>query len=212
MMRAFVLNIKNGKRVSGGSTISMQVIRLARKKKQRTYGEKLKEMILALRLECSYSKGEILALYAANAPYGGNIVGLEAASRFYFRRKRLPAKKSEKYYEKVPSKKSLQASLSGSTCISYQQYFGWRVTPKASVMFSEPLLTTFCSSITKTLTCSRFQKVSLLSNNFFLSCFFILTSCLKFKYCKKFYLRVSLKGTYKRLFSISLVHHRLSSI
>ncbi len=86
MARALYLNISNGRTVSGGSTISMQVIRLARDNPPRTLWEKLKEVILATRLEFSYSKADILALYASNAPYGGNVVGLEAASWRYFGR------------------------------------------------------------------------------------------------------------------------------
>ncbi|VAW91414.1 Multimodular transpeptidase-transglycosylase [hydrothermal vent metagenome] len=86
MARALYLNISNWRTVSGGSTISMQVIRLARDNPSRTVWEKLKEVILATRLEFSYSKDEILALYASNAPYGGNVVGLEAASWRYFGR------------------------------------------------------------------------------------------------------------------------------
>jgi penicillin-binding protein 1C len=82
--RAFFQNIRRGKIVSGGSTISMQVIRLSRKMKSRTVFEKLVEIILATRLEISYSKQEILALYASNAPFGGNVVGLEAASWRYY--------------------------------------------------------------------------------------------------------------------------------
>jgi len=85
--RAFVQNIRNGKVVSGGSTISMQVIRLARKGKSRTIGEKLIEFILATRLEIGYSKQEILAIYAANAPFGGNVVGLDAAAWRYYGKK-----------------------------------------------------------------------------------------------------------------------------
>jgi len=77
-------NIKSGKVVRGGSTMTMQVIRLSRKNKQRTFSEKLIEMILALRLEMSFSKKEILNLYASHAPFGGNVVGLEAASWRYF--------------------------------------------------------------------------------------------------------------------------------
>ncbi|NGP87100.1 penicillin-binding protein 1C [Fodinibius halophilus] len=84
--RAMIQNIEAGKVVSGASTITMQVIRLSRKNQPRTYWEKIKEMILALRLELSYSKEEILALYAAHAPFGGNVVGLEAASWRYFGR------------------------------------------------------------------------------------------------------------------------------
>lgn len=81
--RAFVQNIRSGRVVSGGSTITMQTIRLARKGK-RTYGEKIIEMILATRLEFRDSKEEILALYASHAPFGGNVVGLEAATWRYF--------------------------------------------------------------------------------------------------------------------------------
>ena len=84
--RALYQNIKNHKIVSGGSTISMQVIRLARKGQSRSIKEKLIEMILALRLEISYSKKEIIRLYASNAPYGGNVVGIDAAAWRYYGR------------------------------------------------------------------------------------------------------------------------------
>jgi penicillin-binding protein 1C len=84
--RAMAQNLRRQRIVSGGSTISMQVIRIARKNRGRTYLEKIREMFLALRLELSFSKKEILELYAANAPFGGNIVGVDAASWFYFDR------------------------------------------------------------------------------------------------------------------------------
>lgn len=86
LARAFYLNIKHGKTVSGGSTLSMQTIRLSRKNKSRTYFEKVIEIFLALRLELKYSKDEILRLYASHAPFGGNVVGIEAASWRYFGR------------------------------------------------------------------------------------------------------------------------------
>ena len=82
--QAIVENTKAGKVVRGGSTISMQVVRLARKNKPRTYKEKILEVILALRLELRYSKKTILDLYAAHAPYGGNVVGIDAAAWRYF--------------------------------------------------------------------------------------------------------------------------------
>jgi penicillin-binding protein 1C len=85
--RAMQQNIKNKSVVSGGSTLSMQVIRLARKGKSRTVFEKFIEVILATRLEIKYSKEEIMALYASNAPFGGNVVGLEAAAWRYFGKK-----------------------------------------------------------------------------------------------------------------------------
>jgi penicillin-binding protein 1C len=82
--RALVQNIRSGRVVSGGSTISMQLIRLSRKGKKRTIGEKIIEALLSLRMELTYSKREILALYASNAPFGSNVVGLDAASWRYF--------------------------------------------------------------------------------------------------------------------------------
>jgi penicillin-binding protein 1C len=82
--RAFKQNIKAGKIVSGGSTITMQVVRLSRKIKSRTIWEKVIELILATRLDLKYSKAEILKLYASHAPFGGNVVGLDAACWRYF--------------------------------------------------------------------------------------------------------------------------------
>ena len=86
MGRAIQQNIKEKSIVSGGSTLSMQVIRLARKGRPRTVLEKFRESILALRLEIRHSKTDILKLYAAHAPFGGNAVGIEAASWRYFGR------------------------------------------------------------------------------------------------------------------------------
>lgn len=84
--RALVQNIKNKRTISGGSTITMQVIRLSRKNRKRSYFEKAIEILKALRLELSHTKFDILSLYASHAPFGGNIVGLEAASWRYFGR------------------------------------------------------------------------------------------------------------------------------
>lgn len=83
--RAIVQNIKGGHTVSGASTLSMQVIRLSRQR-ERTVWQKLTEMFMATRLEARYSKDEILALYASHAPFGGNVVGLEAAAWRYLGR------------------------------------------------------------------------------------------------------------------------------
>lgn len=86
MARAIRLNLQQGRIVSGGSTLSMQVIRLARGERRRGYVEKLIETLLALRLELGYGKDEILALHAGHAPFGGNVIGLEAAAWRYFGR------------------------------------------------------------------------------------------------------------------------------
>ena len=83
--RAFTDNLRAGHVVSGGSTLTMQVIRLSRNR-ERTLWQKLVEAVLATRLEFRCSKDEILALYASHAPFGGNVVGLEAAAWRYFGR------------------------------------------------------------------------------------------------------------------------------
>lgn len=86
LARAIYQDAAAGRVVSGASTLTMQVIRLSRRDPQRTVGEKLIEMIMALRLELGHSKREILAMFAAHAPFGGNVVGLQAAAWRYFGR------------------------------------------------------------------------------------------------------------------------------
>ncbi|PUZ27896.1 penicillin-binding protein 1C [Chitinophaga costaii] len=83
--RALAQDMRHRQVVSGGSTLTMQVIRLSRNK-PRTIWQKLIEITLATRLEFSYSKKSILALYAGNAPFGGNVVGLDAAAWRYYGR------------------------------------------------------------------------------------------------------------------------------
>jgi penicillin-binding protein 1C len=83
--RAIRQNIRAKHVISGGSTITMQVIRLATRHK-RTFWNKLGEIFMALRLECTNSKNEVLALYTSNAPFGTNVIGLDAASWRYFGR------------------------------------------------------------------------------------------------------------------------------
>ncbi len=82
--RAMASNIRAGKIVSGGSTLTMQLMRMARKNRVRNITQKLIETVQALRAELRYSKKEIIRMYAAHAPFGGNVVGLEAASWRYF--------------------------------------------------------------------------------------------------------------------------------
>ena len=84
IVNAVKQNYNAGRVVRGGSTLTQQVIRLSREGKKRSYFEKFIELILATRLELRHSKDEILGLYAAHAPYGGNVVGLEMASWRYF--------------------------------------------------------------------------------------------------------------------------------
>jgi len=86
MLRALLVNIKNRRVVSGGSTLSMQVIRLAQNNPPRTVWEKLREAVMALRLEMRYDKSRILSLWAHHAPFGGNVIGIDAAAWRYFGR------------------------------------------------------------------------------------------------------------------------------
>jgi len=83
MMRALVLNLRSGGRVSGGSTITMQVIRLSRPR-SRTYVNKLREVLLALKLTLHSSKQVVLDTYANHVPMGGNVVGMSTASWCYY--------------------------------------------------------------------------------------------------------------------------------
>jgi penicillin-binding protein 1C len=86
IFNALKQNLKAGSVKRGGSTITQQVIRLSRDHKSRTYFEKLKELILATRLEFRASKEKIITYWSSNAPFGGNVVGLDAASWRYFNR------------------------------------------------------------------------------------------------------------------------------
>lgn len=86
IFKALRENINSGEVKRGGSTLTQQVIRLSRKNQSRTYFEKIREIILATRLEFRESKEKILSYYSSNAPFGGNVVGLDAASWRYFNR------------------------------------------------------------------------------------------------------------------------------
>jgi penicillin-binding protein 1C len=84
LARAFQQNIRAKRKVRGGSTLSMQVIRLSRNNPSRSYFEKITEILRAYRLDARFSKDEILHFYCAHAPMGGNVVGVEAAAWRYF--------------------------------------------------------------------------------------------------------------------------------
>ncbi len=74
----------NGRIVSGGSTITMQVARLLEPREGRSLLVKLREIVRAVEIERVLSKDDILALYLSLAPYGGNLEGIRAASLAYF--------------------------------------------------------------------------------------------------------------------------------
>ena len=81
-VRALFQNIKCGCVVSGGSTISMQVVKFFHPHSRTLLG-KIQQVLRTFQLEFHYSKKEILALYLNNAPFGGVIEGVQAASQTY---------------------------------------------------------------------------------------------------------------------------------
>jgi len=85
LARAAGQMLRHGRIVSGGSTITMQVARLIDPPQdQRSLAAKLRQVVRALELERTLKKREILDLYLALAPYGGNLEGLRAASLSWF--------------------------------------------------------------------------------------------------------------------------------
>jgi membrane peptidoglycan carboxypeptidase len=83
-LRALWIDIKRGYRAQGGSTITQQVAKNSFLTTEKSITRKLKELILAFRLEKAYSKDEILNLYLNQIPYGQNAYGVEAATQTYF--------------------------------------------------------------------------------------------------------------------------------
>src|SRR5262249_44947331 len=84
MLRAAYQLVRNGRIVSGGSTLTMQVARLLEPRRERSFLVKLREMVRAIELERRLGKDEILALYLTLAPYGGNLQGTRPAPPAHF--------------------------------------------------------------------------------------------------------------------------------
>jgi len=85
-VRAAIANIVGGWGSQGGSTITQQLAKNAFLSREKTISRKIKELILAFRLEKKFSKDEILYLYLNQIPYGSNSYGVEAASQIYFQK------------------------------------------------------------------------------------------------------------------------------
>lgn len=83
VLRAGKQLIRNGRIISGASTLTMQVARLLDEKHERTAMGKLRQMVRAVQLERRLSKNEILDIYLKLAPFGGNLEGIRAASLAY---------------------------------------------------------------------------------------------------------------------------------
>ncbi len=82
-----VLNLLTFRRVGGGSTLTQQLVKNTLLSSERSLGRKIKELILAIQVDRTYKKDQILELYLNVAPYGGTAVGVEAATELYFGKK-----------------------------------------------------------------------------------------------------------------------------
>src|SRR5690606_27858741 len=84
IMRAFVVNLKQGRLVQGGSTITQQVAKSFLLSKERTISRKIKDLLLARKIEQKFTKQEILYLYLNQVYLGGGYYGVKAAFKGYF--------------------------------------------------------------------------------------------------------------------------------
>ena len=87
LVRAFLANLKAGKIVQGGSTIDQQIIKNALLDTKKNIVRKIKEWALSVKLDKQLSKDSILTIYLNEASYGGNIYGIETASKYFFNKK-----------------------------------------------------------------------------------------------------------------------------
>jgi len=84
MLRALLEDVRAGKIVQGGSTITQQLARNAFYDRERTFRRKLLETVMAIKIERAFSKDEIIDMYLNRVPYGANAYGVEAAAKTYF--------------------------------------------------------------------------------------------------------------------------------
>lgn len=82
--RAYFTNIKAGRVVQGGSTITQQLSKIAYLSPERTFKRKIQEVMIALQLESKFSKEQILSMYLNRVYMGKGVYGVDAAARFYF--------------------------------------------------------------------------------------------------------------------------------
>lgn len=87
IFRALAVNIKQGRFAQGGSTLTQQLARNLFLNRRRTLSRKLREAVLAVKIERQYTKPEILEMYLNQVYWGHNAYGIESASRLYFGKK-----------------------------------------------------------------------------------------------------------------------------
>lgn len=98
ILRAIMSNFLGTGRTQGGSTITQQLVKNTLLTQEKSYTRKIKEWVLAIKIDNSLSKEKILEHYLNEAPYGGNVYGIEEASRTYFNKKALELTLTEAAY------------------------------------------------------------------------------------------------------------------
>lgn len=96
--RAVLANSKSGSSVQGGSTITQQFVKNALLDRSKSYSRKIREILLAYKVESHFTKDQILEAYLNEIPYGRNAYGAEAASQSYFGKKASELNLSESAY------------------------------------------------------------------------------------------------------------------
>ncbi len=148
ILRAFGQAVWNGRLISGGSTLTMQVARLLEDSGTGHWRGKLRQIRVALALERQFSKDEVLTLYLSRAPYGGNLEGIRAATLAWFGKEpaRLtPAEAAllvalpQSPEARRPDRNRPQARLARARVLSRMQYAGVLGAEAISGALTEPV-------------------------------------------------------------------------
>src|SRR6185503_2983192 len=104
-----------GQGLAGGSTISQQLVKNVLLTNERRLSRKVKELILSIQVNQTYSKDQILEMYLNNIPYGGAAIGVEAASETYFGKKAKDLDLAESaFLSGLPQSPSVYSPFSGN--------------------------------------------------------------------------------------------------
>lgn len=98
IIRALFVNFFSTGRTQGGSTITQQLVKNTLLTREKSYTRKIKEWVLAVKIDSSLPKEKILEHYLNESPYGGNIYGVEEASRTYFNKNAIDLSIAEAAY------------------------------------------------------------------------------------------------------------------
>ncbi len=115
IMRSVWVALTSGSASQGGSTITQQVIKNALLTREKTISRKIKEWVLAIKLDAQVSKEDILTIYLNESPYGGTIYGVEEASLSYFNKNAKDVTLAEAaYLAAMPQAPSRYSPFSGN--------------------------------------------------------------------------------------------------